>query len=61
MNKSKKITYEDFSTEPINIHCYCNICNKKIVLPEKVWLKRGAICSACYHRVHKIKEDIYYV
>lgn len=42
----------DLSTEPINIHCQCMVCDKRIVLPEKVWQKRGAICNRCYHQIH---------
>lgn len=57
MNKSKKIlkeiTYEDLSTEPVNIHCFCNKCGERIVLPAKVWYKRGSICNRCYHRIHE--------
>lgn len=39
--------------EPINIHCFCNKCGERIVLPEKVWIKRGAICNRCYHRIRE--------
>lgn len=39
--------------EPIYIHCYCTKCDAKIILPEKVWIKRGSICNACYHRIHE--------
>lgn len=43
----------DISNEPVNIHCCCNKCGKEIVLPEKVWLRRGAICNACHHRIYE--------
>lgn len=49
----KQIMTAGIEDEPVNIHCYCNRCGKKIVLPEKVWLKRGAICNDCYHRIHE--------
>lgn len=52
-NAFKKQLYEDISNEPVNIHCICSKCNERIILPEKVWLKRGAICNACYNRIHE--------
>lgn len=52
-NAFKKQLYEDISNEPVNIHCYCNKCREKIILPEKVWIKRGSICNACYHRINE--------
>lgn len=50
-NNFKKQLYRDLSEEPVNIHCYCNKCGEKIVLPEKVWIKRGAICNRCWHNI----------
>lgn len=44
---------EDLYKDPVYIHCYCSKCDKKIVLPEKVWLKRGVICNRCYHQIHE--------
>lgn len=49
----KELLEKDISKEPVNIHCLCMICDEKIILPEKVWLKRGAICNRCYHRIHE--------
>lgn len=48
----KNMLYENISNEPVNVHCYCNKCGKKIILPEKVWLKRGSVCNRCYHQIH---------
>lgn len=50
---SKSSMSTDIPNEPVYIHCQCIKCDKQIVLPEKVWLKRGAICNACYHRIRE--------
>lgn len=49
----KELSFENILKEPTNIHCYCNKCGEKIVLPEEVWLKRGAICNRCYHQIRE--------
>lgn len=46
----------DYSDEPCFIHCQCCKCGKQIILPEKVWLKRGSICNYCHHQ-YRIHEE----
>lgn len=39
--------------EPIRIHTQCRKCDAPIILPEKVWLKRGSICDSCYRNLRE--------
>lgn len=43
--------------EPVKIHTICRKCGERIVLPEKVWLKRGSICGDCYRGTYDCEED----
>lgn len=39
--------------EPVRIHTQCRKCDAPIILPEKVWLKRGSICDSCYRNIRE--------
>lgn len=51
---------KDISKEPVIIHFQCNKCDKMASLPEKVWQKRGSICSSCWNQNYKLGEEIDY-
>lgn len=53
MTRSKKPSHKDMANEVAYVHFQCIKCDRRAVLPEKIWLKRGPICNRCHHRVNE--------